>query len=67
MNWIAPVLADVPRKRVVLRYDGAPMPSTAREIVIDGVRYESIYDAMRRLGCSACKVYRLMGEGWRCR
>jgi hypothetical protein len=41
------------------------MPSTAREVEVNGVRYESMAAAAKALGCSYSKVYRLIGEGWR--
>ena len=66
MTWLAPITASRKWKRTWSRpRDGAVMPTTAREIQIEGVTYGSISDAMRALGCSASKVYRLIGEGWR--
>lgn len=66
MNWLAPLLLEEP-KRVVLRRDGAVMPDTSKECVIDGVRYRSMADACRALGWSYSKVYYAIGESWRCR
>jgi TPP-dependent indolepyruvate ferredoxin oxidoreductase alpha subunit len=37
----------------------------SRHVVIEGVHYGSIKEAMEALGISTGKLYRLLGEGWR--
>ena len=41
------------------------MPDTSKEVEIRGVRYSSMTEACRALGCSHSVIYRLIGEPWR--
>lgn len=65
MNWLAPI-EGVQSKRIILRKDGARMPDTSREVIVDGARFRSMSEACRSFGRSASWVYARIGEGWRC-
>jgi TPP-dependent indolepyruvate ferredoxin oxidoreductase alpha subunit len=64
MSWLAPIRNIDPSVRVT----EIPKPHRGgyqRHVVIDGVHYGSVKEAMEELGISTGKLYRLLGEGWR--
>lgn len=69
MSWVKPLLSFVPPLPPVIRKkDGARMPTNRRPVIIDGVCYGSMKDAMEKLGIrSYSRAYTLIGEKWRYR